>query len=217
MKNKTDILNKVSRIYRKYGIKSVTMDDVARELGISKRTLYQHVTNKHELVEEVVNHEVSLRASDFYGMTRQGVNAIDELLEVNRHIIQMLKAHNPSMEYDLRKYYPDLNKKIQSFKRKTMYGAIYKNIKKGQQEGIFRKDLNPDIIARLQVSRIECSMETDLFSLEELTSPDFVFESFIYHIHGIANRKGLDILEERLQEIDKKQLLYENPENSKNE
>lgn len=188
------------------------MDDIASQLSISKKTLYQYVSNKRELVEQVVDYEITRKNCHIESIAGENFNAVDELLEVNRHIIKMLKEHNPATTYDLRKYYPDLHEKLTSRKRKCMYEAVLQNIQKGQEEGIFRKDMNSDIIARIQVSRIENSMDNELFSIEELTSPDFVFETFIYHIRGIANRNGLDLLEKRLSEIDKNELLYGNPE-----
>lgn len=212
MKQKEQILKHVSKVYRKYGIKSVTMDDVSRELGISKRTLYQYVQNKRDLVEQVVNYELYERKCRSSAIKQEDMNAVDELLAVNRHIIQMMREHNPSLDYDLRKYYPDLERKLRQNMRKSMYEAVLRNIRKGQEEGIFRTDLNADIIARLQVSRFESTMDNDVFSMEELTSPDFVFEVFIYHIRGIANRKGLDLLEHRLGEINKTELLHGNLE-----
>ena len=206
------LLSRVAAIYKKYGIKSVTMDDIARELGISKKTLYQYVANKKVLVEHAVNYEITYSNCQIEQIVGEGLNAIDELLAMNRHIIKMLKDHNPASKYDMRKYYPDLNEKIEKRKRQCMYDAIIKNIHKGQREGIFRQDLNSDIIARMQISRIENSEDNDLFSLDELVSPDFVVEMFMYHIRGLANRNGIDLLEKRLHETSREALLYGNPE-----
>src|ERR1035437_2884162 len=103
-----NLLSKVRCLYMKYGIKSVTMDDVARELGISKKTLYQYVNDKNELVQKVVEMELDDKAEGFSKMNCSGLNAIEELFEVHKMIRQMLKDYNPSTEYDLRKYYPEL-------------------------------------------------------------------------------------------------------------
>lgn len=193
-----DIVVKVSSIYQKYGIKSVTMDDVARELGVSKKTLYSFVTNKEELVEKFIAYQMHERKRSVNKVFSEGLNAIDELLEVNKHVIEMLKSYNPATEYDLRKYYPHLYSKLRVKRMENMYNAILRNIEKGKAEGLFRAELKSEIIARVHVSRIESGFSSEVFSIEELTSEQFVNEMMIYHIRGIANSKGIELLENRI-------------------
>ena len=102
-----DIIVKVSELYMKYGIKSVSMDDVARELGISKKTLYQHFTDKDELVQKVVDYHMDMQEQEMKKIACAGHNAIEELLMVSKNITQLLKQTNPSVTYDLQKYYPE--------------------------------------------------------------------------------------------------------------
>jgi AcrR family transcriptional regulator len=150
-----NLLAKVRCLYMKYGIKSVTMDDVARELGISKKTLYQYVTDKNDLVKKVVEMELSERAEDFSLMSCPGLNAIEEIFEVHKLVRQMLKDYNPSTEYDLRKYYPDLFTQVIKVRRERIYNNILANLTKGKTEGLYRKELDNEIIAKLQLSRVE--------------------------------------------------------------
>ncbi len=103
-----NILLRVYKLYNRFGIKSVTMDDVARELGISKKTLYQCVKDKSELVEKVVFFNTIHHRDLIYKIVAQKHNAIEELLEVNRYMNEMLKEQNPTLDYDLRKYYPEI-------------------------------------------------------------------------------------------------------------
>ena len=86
-----NILEKVAALYMKYGVKSITMDDVARELGISKKTLYQYVENKNELVEKVVDYVLNKKDCEFKMISEKEMNAIEKLLEVNMHIIKTMK------------------------------------------------------------------------------------------------------------------------------
>lgn len=197
-----EILEKVSNLYRKYGIKSVTMDDISGELGISKKTLYLYVRDKKELVEKVILYEHEKKGISFRDIYMKEQNAIEELLEVNRLVTKLMQDYNPSLEYDLRKYYPKLNKRIKDDDRQRMYIAILKNMESGKEEGLFRKDLNTEVIAKLQISRFENFQDSELFSRHEAVSFEVFREIFIYHIRGISNEKGIKYLERRLKEMD---------------
>ncbi|MGM0498187.1 MAG: TetR/AcrR family transcriptional regulator [Bacteroidota bacterium] len=199
-----NIISRVTELYYQYGIKSVTMDDVARELGMSKKTLYKYISNKDELVEYCINSLVQKRNCAFKRIEEENVNAIEELFLVNEHVIKMLKNYNPSTEYDLKKYYPHLYEKLRKYRRENMYEAVKNNIIKGKQEGLYRKNLNEDIISRVHVSRIENSYANEMFGIDELTSWKFVREMFTYHLHGIANEAGIKIFYEKLKDFEKK-------------
>lgn len=186
----------------KYGIKSITMDDVARELGISKKTLYQYITDKTDLVKKVVDLEIEEKAVDFSKMNCPGLNAIEEIFEVHKMVRQMLKDYNPSTEYDLRKYYPDLYNQVVKVRRERIYNNTVANLEKGKAEGLYRKELNNEIIAKLQLSRIETAFDDKVFTQEELLSPKLFLEIFVYHIRGIANEKGLQVLEKKMKELE---------------
>lgn len=196
-----NILEKVTALYMKYGIKSITMDDIARELGISKKTLYLYVENKNDLVEKVVDYVTNQKECDFNNIDKKEMNAVEKLLEVNMHIIKTMKDYNPATEYDLKKYYPELYAKIHTLRKERMHQSILENIKKGKEEGLYRAELKEEIIARLQVSRFMNMHEDEIFSQNDIQRSEFIHELFIYHIHGIANAKGLEILEKTLQKI----------------
>jgi len=197
-----EILKKVSGLYRKYGIKSVTMDDVAHELGMSKKTLYQFVSDKTELVQMVVEH---VRQCNFSAMKKKeetDLNAIEELIEVSQHVNNLMKDHSPTYEYDLKKYYPDIYKKLMSARRKLMYESMISNIRKGKMEGIYRKELDEKIIAKLHLLRIENLQTTEIFDEEEMHSSKFFREVFVYHIHGLATEEGLKVFRKNMPKLE---------------
>lgn len=184
----------------RYGIKSITMDDVASQLSISKKTLYQHVSDKDDLVGKVVDLEIELQQEDAKSIHEKKFNAIEQLLMVSKMVNHKLKQTNPATEYDLRKYYPQHYQRLVKFRRERMYSNVVMNIQKGKKEGIYRHELDEDVIGKLQVSRVENMMENDVFTIDEFTSPKFFHEVFIYHIRGIANKKGIDFLENKLKD-----------------
>lgn len=203
MENTEEIFEKVLELYKKYGIKSVTMDDVSRELGISKKTLYTLVSDKKELVDKVIKYEfdnVRHCFSEVYD--KEGINAIEQLIEVNIFMRNQLKYYSPSFDYDLKKYYPHLYQKISEKRQQEMYLSVLGNMKKGKAEGIYRQDLKEEIIAKLYVTRIVHAHESEIISIEDFIAPEAYREYFVYHIRGIANEKGIKILESQIDKLD---------------
>jgi len=194
-----NILARVKNLYHKYGIRSVTMDDVARELGISKKTLYQHFRDKDDLVNQVVDAEIEYRRQMFGGPQWEQMNAIEQLLELTRCVSDMLKAHSAVTEYDLKKYYPDLYVKVREVRREHIQKFFHANLKKGLDEGLYRPELHADIIIRLSVYIVDGLVDSDVVTIEEFLEHRFLIEFIQYHTRGIATALGLKILEEQLQ------------------
>ncbi|MEI7499278.1 MAG: TetR/AcrR family transcriptional regulator [Bacteroidota bacterium] len=198
-----DILEQVRKLYQRYGIKSVTMDDVATGLGISKKTLYEHFSDKEDLVRNVLMLEHDNRCSFLSAVEGQKLNAIEELFNVYKIMNDVFREYNPSMEYDLRKYYPDLFMKTKEIRRKRMYESIFNNINKGKKEGLFRKELNSKIIAKLHVFSTESFFDNDMFTQEELTSFKLFHEIFVYHLQGILSNEGRNFFETNFDKFKK--------------
>ena len=192
-----EIVQRVRDLYMRYGIKSITMDDVASNLSISKKTLYQYVSNKDELVGKVIDLEIDQINKGMDCPERDNVNAIEELLFVGKIINKKMKTVNQSSLFDLKKY-----ERLTNARREKMYVNIIRNIEKGQHEGLYRNDLDSNIIARIQISRVESIVDNDILSIEEFTSERFFTEIFVYHIRGIANQTGIEILENKMKDFD---------------
>ena len=195
------ILEQVSKLYGRYGIKSVTMDDVARHLCISKKTLYEHFKDKEDLVRSILFLEHGIQNKMHNEILARDLNAVEELLEVYNLIHTRFRDYNPSMEYDVRKYYPDLHINIREVRRKNMFESFLNNMNKGKKEGLYRKELNTRIIAKLHVFRVENLYENDLFSIEELISFHVFHELFVYHLHGILSAKGLTFFKKNFKKF----------------
>lgn len=196
------ILRKVRTLYRKYGIRSVTMDDISHELGISKKTLYQYVRDKDDLVRQFVEMEMNDHDNRMNISCTEDNNAIEQLLEISRCISILLKDHSMAAEYDLKKYYPDLYSKVRDLKRNHMLKFILSNLIKGKEEGIYRKEMNVEIIAKLNVSIIDNIFDNEVITISEFLDTRFFYEFFVYHIRGIANATGLQLLDEQLDKYE---------------
>jgi AcrR family transcriptional regulator len=197
-----NILQKVRELYMKYGIKSITMDDVARELGISKKTLYQYVTDKDDLVGKFIDNEILMRHEEICKCFGIGFNAIEELFEISIFMNKMMRDQNPATEYDLKKYYPVHYQKTVKARREGIYEYILLNLKKGIKEGLYREEMDKEIIAKLYLSRVEDSHINELFTKEEFASMRLFVEILTYHVRGIATEKGIIVLENKIKEIE---------------
>jgi DNA-binding XRE family transcriptional regulator len=196
-----NILLKARELYMKYGIKSITMDDVARELGISKKTLYQYVTDKDDLVGKVMDNEIAIRQEEICNCFRIGYNAIEELFEISILMNKLMRDQNPATEHDLKKYYPQHFQKIVNARREGIINYILLNLKKGIKEGLYRKEMNKEVIAKLYLWRIENAQISELFSAEEFSSIKLFVELLNYHVRGIATEKGIVELEKKIKEL----------------
>ncbi len=195
------IVDRVAKMYLEYGIKGVTMDDVAYKLAISKKTLYQYFKDKKDLVWAVIEHHDGEKKIDFSILGGSSSNAIDELFSFYDIQVEMIKNHKPAFVYDLRKYYPEIYIHFQKIKHKRIIESIITNLRKGKKEGLYRSDINEDIISRLSLMRIEGIMNSDFFSVEEIVSADLFSEIFTYNLYGIVSDKGRDIIQQKFNKI----------------
>ncbi|MDG2154023.1 MAG: TetR/AcrR family transcriptional regulator [Crocinitomicaceae bacterium] len=194
----TDILERAGLVFMKLGIKSVTMDDVAKELGISKKTLYNHFDDKNQLVEFIIRAKINEDIAVFQKASSEALNAIDELYLHSRYVLETFKAVNPTVFYDLRKNYSAAWKIIVDHKWNFVYNQFKKNINRGIDEGIYRNDIHKEIYAKLFVSQIEMITEGDVFPSPKFRYDTVFLEIFRLHIRGIANEKGLKYFQEQI-------------------
>jgi AcrR family transcriptional regulator len=197
-----EILDKTLQIFQTYGIRSVSMDDICKELKISKKTLYQYVDNKHELIEKVFRYQSSQNDISMLQIVNGNRNAIDVLLDISEWMHTEIKKINPKLSFDLNKYYPELFHTIFNEKREFIYKKVKHNIEQGINEGLYRKDLNVDLVASLYVKKIEDLHEPEGFLCSEDISFKTLFDvMFDNHIRGIANENGLKYYEENIKSI----------------
>lgn len=198
---KDTILRKTEVLFFKYGIKSVNMDDIAKELAISKKTIYQFFENKTDILKHLVALHIERinYALEFNKANAQ--NAIEELLGVAQHMIKELtKFSTPTIIFDLQKYYPELWQSFQDHQDTTIYQQVKENVERGITEGFYRDDLDADIIAKLYVSKTMCVIDEDMFPTTQYDKVRLFKQYFYYHIRGIATLKGLKLLEKYLAE-----------------
>lgn len=176
--------------FMQYGIKSVSMADLSSKLGISKKTLYQVVDNKEDLVMKVIENHIQVQNEEMDIILNQNDGAIDEMLKFARYIIDLLKDLKPGVVYDLKKYYPQAWKKIEKLHFDTIDKIILRNVKKGIKEGVYRKNINPEMISRLYVAQALLITDEKLFPSKKFKMESLIREFIAYHFYGIASLEG---------------------------
>lgn len=193
------ILAEAGKVFMRLGIRSVNMDDIAQHLRISKKTLYQYVKDKNELVLKAVRGITDHHRSCILGICAQSYNAIDESFEITRFVATQVGQIHPSVHFDLQKYHPEAWDLLQSTERADIYKCIAENLRKGIKEGLYREDLDIDVIARIYISRFDVTFDGELFPSGKYRFEDVIWEMFRYHIRGIASDKGVKYLVKKVK------------------
>lgn len=192
-----NIVKKVGELYRQYGIKSVTMDDVSRHLGISKKTLYSQVKDKRELVELTIEAQLQQHKDMEVDLKSKNLGALDELQIVYHAAREVLRGMNPSYQYDLKKYYPFLCDKLMGFKKDYLYNKIKENLIKGKKENIYRAELDEEVIARMHATQQVSLSNSNSEELIYFSGQRIFEELFIYHLNAILNDNGRELIKQR--------------------
>ncbi|PLW93057.1 MAG: hypothetical protein C0592_07580 [Marinilabiliales bacterium] len=194
-------LQEISKVFMQYGVRTTSMDDIARHLGISKKTLYQYFSDKNDVVKQVISHNMEEINSLFQGLMVEKSNAIETLIEVSKILINHFGKLSSTVSNDLKKYYPEAAKLLEEHRSTHVLENIEKNLHKGIKEGIYRDDLDVKIIAYFYLLRMDHMLSFEVQEdMQEYPMEKLVRELFIYHIRGIANEKGIAYLEKKLEE-----------------
>lgn len=208
MEVKERILLKATDLFMRYGIRSITMDEIATQLGISKKTIYQFFTDKDEIVEAVIDMEVKRNEADCLGYRINSENALHEIFIAVEELEELLKAMNPQLLYDLEKHHPRAYKKIRDYKYQFLYRMIRENLEKGIKEELYRPDMNIDIVTKSRIESAFLVFNQDIFPHSRYKVSEVNYELALLFLHGITTEKGKELIEKYSSERNK-QLSYE--------
>ena len=193
------IIDQSTKVFMRLGIRSVNMDDIAQHLRISKKTLYQFVKDKKDLVKRVVQHTCEQHRTSINAICERGLNAVDEQFEISRFISSQVGQMHPSIHFDLQKYHAEAWDLLHNTEKADIYRCLTLNMTKGIKEGLYRADLNIPVVAKIYIARFDVSFDGELFPQTEYNFQDVIWELFRYHIRGIASEKGLKYLEKKVK------------------
>ncbi len=191
-----EIIAGATEVFMRLGIKSVNMDDISRQLGISKKTLYKYVSDKNDLVKKSVQVIIAVEDEAIDQIQSKGLNAIDENMEIMKHVMGMLNNMHPSIIFDMEKYHPEVLRYMMDNRHTNVYDCIMSNLKKGIKEGLYRKNLNADVIAKFYINSMDVILDKTEVHIEGISYSEKFKEYFRYHIRGIASEKGIQYLKE---------------------
>lgn len=200
---KRQIIGNALEIYLKYGIKSVTMDEMSRQLGISKKTLYQFVKDKNELVEECLLFMHDKECDVIEKIYGKNMDAIEEILEVTQFIIAELRSVHPSIFFDMAKYHPNALKLMHNHKYDVVCGTVIDNLNRGIEQGLYRENLNVEVISHMYMGFIDLIIGGEILVNTGVSAEEAYSEFFRYHIRGIATDKGLKHLKKFISSDEK--------------
>lgn len=171
------------------GIRSVTMDEVSRELGISKKTIYQYFENKDELVCSVAYSHLSRETKEFEAIAFDSTDAIDELHQIAICMRKNFTEINPSMLHDLQKYHPDAWAIFMEFKM-NIIGNILQNLERGIKEGFYRPEINAEVLSIMRFEQLQLVFDDRLFPREKFSFLEVQMQVFEHFVYGILTDKG---------------------------
>jgi AcrR family transcriptional regulator len=190
MEPQEKILKTSLELFFKYGIKRVTMDEIAKELGMSKKTIYHFYKEKDELVNQLCETEMGEQECIFNDINENAMDPIHEIMLISIKMREMMQNINPVFFLDLQKFYPHAFERFQKFKKECAYKNIYTNIKRGQEIGVYRADINAEFCAKYRLAQIDMLMFGNYFSFESISftkSSELILDLFAY---GICTIKG---------------------------
>ena len=191
---KCKIQQKATELFINLGFKSVTMDDIAHEMGISKKTIYTHFSNKTALVKDCAYQALANISAGIDKICAKKKNPIEELYEIKHFVSQQLKGEKSSPQFQLQKYYPAIYQSIREQQFERMEICVVENIKRGVTQGIYRENLNIDFISRIYFSGVQSIKDDTLFPVEKFNKQELVDAFLEYHLRGIVTPKGRETL-----------------------
>lgn len=197
------ILQKAVEMFTKFGLRPITMDDIARELSISKKTLYKHFSNKDELVQKTVEQVFKTNSGQIKKAIELDGNAIDQLFHIDDAVCGAVESYDHSLQFQLQRYHPEVARWLEKQREQVITQTTRSNIIKGQKEGLYRLNINAEIITLLYFHRTVLLTGHEMDPFKDFNLREVMREILIYHIRGIASTSGLEYLEDKLNKTNK--------------
>ncbi|MDP5170707.1 MAG: TetR/AcrR family transcriptional regulator [Bacteroidia bacterium] len=198
MEGQERILSYATEQFLKLGVRNVTMDDLAQQLGISKKTIYQVYQTKADLVDAVAEAYFKNEETQSDLITQNANNAIDELSKIVIWTISTFRRVSPNLIHEIQKFYPDAWRRFESFSNNFILSKMKQNLAQGIAEGLYRSNLDVEIMARLRVMQIGGSLQSQYFPSEQFDQAKIQYEIFEFFLRGIVSDAGREVLNTHL-------------------
>ncbi len=195
METKERIIQEARNLFLRLGIRSVSMDDIATQLGISKKTVYQHFQDKDELVDRVLQMQINNMQVETTETVQSASNAIEEIFNTMDMMVKHSRNMNPMVLFDLQKYHLSSFQKFHAYKNDFLLNIISNNLKKGVEEGLYRSDIKIEILSKFRLETLMIGFNMDAFPADKYNVTEVslvIIENFLY---GLATEKGFNMIE----------------------
>ena len=200
MDTKETIISTAHDLFLRYGFKRITMDHIAQELGISKKTIYQFFRDKKELVLEATKVSFSEEEKMINETAQQSSDAVHELFLVSQYIRNKMSKMHPFILLDLKRYYRNAWKLFEECKDEIFESHIYNLLVRGISEGYFRGDIDPKILAVMRMNQVETTFDQDVFPADQFDFKDVQVQLLDHFVYGILTEKGRKVYNEYIQD-----------------
>lgn len=195
---KEDIISTAADMFLTLGFKSVTMDDIASKMGISKKTIYANFSTKNKLVQATTIHILQTIEAGIENIKAKENNAIVELYEIKKFVMHHLKDEKSSPQYQLSKYYPKVYKSVQENHLSMMHCSVADNLRKGIEGGLYRASIPVEFISKIYFLGMMGIKNSDFFPVDQFPLRELTENFLEYHLRAIVTPKGLQTLNEIL-------------------
>jgi AcrR family transcriptional regulator len=187
---KDKILKGAESLFMKYGVRSISMDDIARHLAVSKKTLYQHFADKEDIVTQVCQVHMENNWKRFEAVRHRATNAIDELAMLSVQLKHDLEEMNPALLFDLQKYHPKAWAVWEKYKGVCVNDTMKRNLEQGIQEGYYRPEINAEILGTARMCLAEIAFDDKVFPQDKFKFSEVQMQLFEQFVYGIVTEKG---------------------------
>ena len=199
-----EIIDKSAMIFLRHGIRSVTMDDLAKELGMSKKTIYNHFKDKDDLVKRIVTSLIERNKSACESGRVKAENAIEALMNISDYSTRLFTEIHSSVFFDLQKYYPEAWSIIKQHRLEFVTNQITQNVIRGQKEGLYISELDPKIMSGIHLALISVMTDGDIFEVEVNEYGKLLEQIVLFQLRGIVNDKGRELMVENMKNKEEK-------------
>ena len=202
---KDRIRQKADELFMRYGLRSVSMDDIANSLGISKKTIYQFFADKNELVDAVLAETLSFNKQNCDRNRNCSANAVEEIFLSMDIADQIFRNMHPSVIFDMQKYHPQAFSRFLKHKNEYLYSIVFKNLERGIKEDLYRPEINAEILSRFRVESMLLSFNPEFYIGQKHNIAEVERQLLEHFLYGIASLKGYKLILKYQQERLKKQ------------
>lgn len=198
MDKKEEIALKAGEMFMKYGIKSVSMDDLSRELSVSKKTIYTYFSDKKVLVEQVLKSHLDIIQGGCEVVMNSCENAVEQMFTIINLAAQDMNSLHPSVIFDLQKYHPKVWKMIEDHEKCFVLPFIRENIQRGRKEGFYREDFDAEIVSQMYVTVNDSIFTRNIKGTTEHSIVEIFNESLRFILFGMATPKGKEYIRKHI-------------------